>query len=343
MDPKKIVMLPVLKLILSLLPVFAFLGGLLLFDSFKLVKWPRLLGSILAGCAVALLALLLNTLLLNALPLDGRLFSRYLAPLIEESLKASYILLLIRRHRLGFMVDGAVHGFAVGAGFALVENLYYLHALESSNLLLWAVRGFGTAVMHGGTTAIFAILSKNLEERNRRLNLLTLLPGIGAAIVIHSFFNHFLLSPLIMTAAQLLILPGLIAVAFRYSEKALQEWMNFNLDTDVELFEAIREGKMSESYSGLYLQSLQQNFPDAVFEDMLQLLRLHLELACQAKGILLRRQAGFAVVRDPQANEKFARLEALRRRIGKTGRLALSPILRNSSRDIWQLHLLRNG
>mgnify|MGYP000417393272 CR=1 FL=1 len=49
-------------------------------------------------------------------------------------------------------------GFAVGAGFAVFENLFYLMQAEHRSLLVWFVRGFGTAIMHGGTTATVVIV-----------------------------------------------------------------------------------------------------------------------------------------------------------------------------------------
>lgn len=89
---------------------------------------------------------------------------RLVAPVIEELLKGALIIVLIRGGRVGFLVDATIQGFAIGAGFALVENLYYLGALPDSSLGLWLIRGFGTAIMHGGTTAIFAIFSKGLTQ-----------------------------------------------------------------------------------------------------------------------------------------------------------------------------------
>ena len=99
------------------------------------------------------------------------------------------------------MVDAAIYGFAIGAGFAFVENAYFLHSRSQINLFVLIIRGLGTAVMHGGTTAIFGILAKNLDEKGRALKLPLFLPGLLIAIVIHSFFNHFLLSPVLMTTA----------------------------------------------------------------------------------------------------------------------------------------------
>ena len=45
-------------------------------------------------------------------------------------MKAAFIVVLIARRRVGFLVDAAVQGFAVGAGFAVVENIEYLRTLD---------------------------------------------------------------------------------------------------------------------------------------------------------------------------------------------------------------------
>jgi len=71
----------------------------------------------------------------------------------------------VRSNRIGFLVDAAIYGFAIGAGFALVETVAYWNVLSTHTWSLWVVRGFGTAVMHGGATAICAIVGKALEER----------------------------------------------------------------------------------------------------------------------------------------------------------------------------------
>jgi hypothetical protein len=63
-----------------------------------------------------------------------------------------------------FLVDAAQLGFAVGAGFAVVENIQYLRSLADASIALWLVRGLGTAVLHGATTAIFAMMSKTARR-----------------------------------------------------------------------------------------------------------------------------------------------------------------------------------
>src|SRR5438874_2521291 len=151
---------------LGLAPVLCFLGALVLLDSYKLVRLRSVVAAVVAGMVVAGLAYLANGALLAYF--DFGFYVRYVSPFIEEALKGLIILVLIRAHRIGFLVDAAIFGFAVGAGFAVIENLDYLAIAPHAGLGTWFVRGFGTAIMHGGATAIFAVASVALLERPYR-------------------------------------------------------------------------------------------------------------------------------------------------------------------------------
>ncbi|MGI8896222.1 MAG: GAF domain-containing protein [Casimicrobiaceae bacterium] len=70
--------------------------------------------------------------------------------------------------------------------------------------------------------------------------------------------------------------------------------------------------------------------------------RLHTELALRAKGILMMRENGFHIPADEATRARFAELHYLERSIGKTGLLALKPMLQGSSKDLWQLHMLED-
>ncbi len=329
-----------LKIAVSLLPVFLFLGGLVIFDSYKLVKLRAVLRAIALGCGVALAAYYANSWLLLNAGWSRAQFIRYVAPATEELLKALYLVYLIRGRRVGFMVDAAVYGFAVGAGFAFVENIFYLQTVAASNVFVWIVRGFGTAVMHGTTTAIFGILSQNRAERRGGATLLTFLPGLLAAMIVHAFYNHFFLPPILITMAFVVGLPMLAVVVFERSEQATRNWLGVGFDTDVDLLSMIISGNIGETRIGRYLQSLKARFPGEVVADMLCYLRIHLELAVRAKGTLLMRENGFKVELEPEIKAKFEELKYLEKSLGKTGKLAILPILHTSHRDLWQIYML---
>jgi hypothetical protein len=238
------------------------------------------------------------------------------------------------------MIDSAIYGFAIGTGFALFENVYYLLSLQNSNLFLWIIRGFGTAIMHGGATAIFGIILMTLSNRAAAHDIQLIGPGLIAAILIHSVFNFFLLPPLISTVGLLIFLPVLITFAFNQSEKSLRDWLEIGFDTDMELLEMISAGYFSETKIGKYLHSLKSKFPGEMVADMFCLLRIHIELTVRAKGFLMMQQSGFQTKADAETKEKFAELTYLEKNIGKTGRLAIMPFLHTSSRDLWQLYML---
>jgi RsiW-degrading membrane proteinase PrsW (M82 family) len=323
----------------SLLPVLLFLLALLYLDSYKLVRLRLLLGMIGAGFLVAMVSVGANRALLDGLGIGPTVFARYVAPLVEELLKAACVIVLIRAGRIGFMVDAAIVGFAVGAGFAIIENTYYIRALSDAGIVTWIVRGFGTAVMHGGTTATFAIISKNLYDR-RGTSAVVFLPGLVIALFIHSAYNHFVLGPVVSTLAIHIVLPLVILVVFYHSERSTRRWLGTQMDVDAELLEMIRSGRVSETRIGRYFQSAKDRFPPEMLFDMLCYLRVHVELAISAKGLLLMREAGFDAPPPADVEEKFAELRHLEREIGPTGMLALHPFLHSSSRDLWQLHML---
>lgn len=330
----------VLGVIISLVPVLLFLGALVVIDSYKLVSVRWVLLAVVAGALAAGASYLINVALQPRLAWDPTRYSRYVAPGIEESLKALYLLFLLRSNRVGFVVDAAISGFAVGTGFALVENLYYLTVNPDASLWTWFVRGFGTAVMHGGCTALAAMVPKATDARDDGVRLAWLLPGIGIAIVLHSFYNHFPLQPLVATGVIVLLFPWISLAIFERSERATRTWLGAGFDLDQELLLAMRAGQVAETPVGRYLTTLRARFTPEVIVDMLCLLRLRAELGIRAKGLLMLREGGFDPTPDPAVRGVFEELRYLERTIGRTGMLALQPFLHTTTQDLWQLNVL---
>ena len=331
------------KIAFSLLPVVGFLAALKLMDGYKLIKLESVMLQVLAGTGVAVVALFANRGLLGGLGWSAADYPRYVSPFIEEILKGAYLVYLIRSRRLGFMIDAAICGFAIGTGFAIIENSYHLGTNPDLSLAACVARGFGTAVMHGGATTVFAILSQSMSERYVVRRAFVFLPGLVAAVVFHSLFNHFLISIALTVAGLVLVLPLLLIVVFQQSERRVQRWLGAGLDADADLLAMINSGRISDSRIGAYLKSLKDSFPPEVVADMLCLLRLHCELSIKAKGVLLMREAGFEVPHDPEVEAKLAELAYLEGSIGKAGLLAMGPFLHWRTRDLWQLHMLGTG
>jgi len=311
-----------------------------LLDSYKLVALRAILLSVAAGMAAGLVSYGANVWLQAAYGLDWGRYSRLVAPVVEETLKAGFVVYLLRRNKVGFVVDAAIHGFGIGTGFAFLENLYYVHANPEATLWTWVVRGFGTAIMHGGATSIVAMVSKALSDRSRAFRPWLVLPGLVVAVVLHSLYNQFLVQPLLAAALIVLVFPYLSVAVFQQSERATQAWLGTGFDTDQELLRAVHSGQVSATPVGRYLKTVRSSFSAEVIVDMMCLLRLRAELAIRAKGVLMMREAGFEAPPDPTVKGKLEELRYLEKSIGKTGLRALRPFLHTSTRDLWQMTVL---
>ena len=336
-----------MEIAVSLIPVILFLVFLFLLDSFKLVVGRLVVFSLTWGALSALTAYIINSQIVGTVFSDSISFiissdihSKYFAPFIEESLKSLFIIYLISKKRIGFMIDSAIYGFAIGAGFALVENIYYVRALSDPNIFIWIIRGFGTAIMHGGCTAILAVILIGAKSRDIR-SFLSHVYALAAAYIIHSSFNHFYVDPILQTVGIIVLTPIIFYSIFHFNEKHLQQWMELEFNSEVELLKAINRGEMLPTRAGEYLASLKKQFtPETIF-DMYCYIKLYLELSIKAKSNLLLKENDFPIVVEAETADKLAELAALRKSIGRVGEMVLSPLIRMNYRDLWKLNLLK--
>ncbi len=194
---------------LALVPVLILLIIFIWLDTFKLMSLREILILLAIGGVAAVLAWPLSGRLLDTLPIGFSFYSRFVAPWIEEAIKAGMIILLFRLNRIGYKLDAVISGFAIGAGFSVVENIVYLLRFPDYGAGTWLVRGLGTAVMHGTTLAILAAIAHELAERETReaagdfdFHLWWFLPGYLAAVALHMTFNQFPERPLLAGAGR---------------------------------------------------------------------------------------------------------------------------------------------
>ena len=322
-----------MSVLAGLLPVLLLLLAFLLLDSFKLVRPAAVLASLGYGLLAALVCLAAERALVEFGSMEGAAVRRYVAPLLEETGKALFVLVLLRAGRVGFLVDSAIHGLAVGAGFALADTVFGAGVPRGAGALLWIARGLGAAAMHGGTTALFAILGRGIQARQGSTGLHLLLPGLAGAVLLHSLYDHLVETPLLQAAIALAGLPLTVAAALLAGQRAVSDRMGSGLDRDMELLDGILGRGEARSRARVFLHSLETHLPGALVDDALRYLELRVELSLRAEGARLARSAGLDLPPDPEPPAGPDELTRLRRRIGWTGLLAMRPLLHPGRRE----------
>ena len=329
-----------LKSLIALLPVIALIIVLDHLDSHRLLGTRFILKVYVAGGVIAIISAFVNGFVLDYSQASFLNYTRYGAPIIEEILKASVLIFLFRTNRIGFLIDAGILGFTVGAGFSFVENIYYLNMASDAHYGIWFVRGFGTAIMHGGATAIFAILVQTLTERHLKMNPLLYLPGLLAAVILHSIFNHFPVSPVLSTAVTLLILPTLLFMLFERNTVSIHNYLEVDFDSHKRLLRQIEHGEFTGCEAGRFLLDLKQVVSGTAVQDMVYYFHLHTELVLSAEQLLLAREQGLKVSIDKEIIEKLTEFHGLEKNIGKAGMKTLRPYLHFSHKELWEVHLL---
>lgn len=142
------------------------------------------------GMAAFALAYYINTAFVNAGLITWDTVKRYFAPVAEEILKALILIYLVKRPNFTYFVDGAIYGFSIGVGFAIVENYSYVLGGTTSMLGVAIGRVLSTNLMHASASALIGIAVGYARfQRSWRL-LLSLLVGVLFALALHLGFNN---------------------------------------------------------------------------------------------------------------------------------------------------------
>jgi len=329
-----------LELGIGLLPALVFLGLLLLLDAYRLLSLRRIVMTLVAGYLSALVALALGRVLGATSGYDA-----VAGPLIAESLKAVVMIYLVRSHRVGFPIDTAVLGFAVGTGYMVATSTFGLGqgGGGGGGAGDWLLAGLGGALLHGTATALFALVFKAIQDRDTLPMGAAFVPGLLAAWGLHLAYLHTPVDPLLRAFVLLLVVSAGMPLLLRRSETSLRSWLHDRFDVEAEILEMIDTGVAAESPLGQYFEAVRERVEPTVAADMLCYLRIHLELSISAKGRLLLRDQGFKPQPPVDLEERFEELSALEKTIGPTGRRALAPLLHRSRRDLWQIHMLEDA
>jgi len=333
---------------LALVPVLVLLAIFVWLDAFALMSRNEVLVLLLLGAVGALAAWPVSGKMLDTLPIGFSLYSRFIAPWIEEAIKAAIIIALFRMNRIGYKLDAVISGFAIGAGFSVVENIMYLTIFPQYGTGTWLVRGFGTAMMHGTTLALLAAVAHELAERatrgaagNYRFNLLWFLPGYGVAVALHTAFNQFPDRPLISMMTSILVAPVALIGILNFGTAEAQQWLAAESAAHRAQLDALRAGRWPEGPAGERIAALTERLHPETAKRIRRYWELRAWLAAEAEEAMIEESAGDAEFDAARVRSAFAELDGLDRALGRSTLTAVQALLPFSRNDQWEVDELR--
>lgn len=166
------------------------------------------------GIFISAFASELNGLLLNVLPMDVYNVTVVVTPITEEILKSLPILyyaVVISDNRERLFVAS----MAVGVGFAVLENAYYLMNFPSFSMMNAIIRAFGSGLMHAMCTLLVGV-GISFVRKKRKLFMVGTFGLMSTAIVYHGIYNILIQSKYNIVGALLPIVTYVPFFVIRY-------------------------------------------------------------------------------------------------------------------------------
>ena len=142
---------------------------------------------VLIGIFVSVFASEVNGLMVALLPMSTFEITIIVTPITEEILKAIPILLfavvLSAKKEALFTAS-----MAVGIGFAVLENAFYLLSYSSFNMFDAIIRAFGAGLMHGMCTLLVGVGISFVKKKSKMFVVGTF-ALLSTAITYHGIYN----------------------------------------------------------------------------------------------------------------------------------------------------------
>jgi protease PrsW len=332
----------------ALIPVLVLLAVFVWLDAFKLMSLKEVLVLLVLGGLGALVAYPVSGKMLDTLPIGFSLYSRFIAPWIEEAIKAAMIVLLFRFNRIGYKLDAVIAGFAIGAGFSVAENMLYLTLFPGYGTGTWLVRGFGTAIMHGTTLAILAATAHEFAEREMRqsagefdFSLMWFVPGYGLAVALHMAFNQFPDRPLISMMGAALFAPVALIAILNFGTAEAQRWLTADQAAHRVQLQALTAGHWPDGPAGQRIAALAERLDGETVKRIRRYWELQAWLVAEAEETMIQEAAGEAEFDAEKVRAALAELDGLQRALGRSTFAAIQALLPFSRNDHWEVAELR--
>lgn len=185
-------MLAVASLIFAVVPVTVYVWLVWMMDRYDREPVGLLLANFAWGAIGAIILSIAGSLAVSAAVERGQLFDTVvIAPVVEEAMKAVFLLWTVRQRTFDNVTDGLVYGMAIGLGFGMTENFFYFLGAETVGewASLVVVRTLFSAIVHALATGVCGAFMGMTKFQLRRFRFPLRTLGLLLAVGIHFIWN----------------------------------------------------------------------------------------------------------------------------------------------------------
>ena len=277
-------------------------------------------------------------------------------PVLEEIIKAVPLLWLATRKKIVFFIDSVICGAAVGGGFSILENIFYLLLGDEMGIGTVLFRSLEVALIHMGCSAIVAaslmlVTRLALRARSRlsigKGNIAMTAFLLLAPPILHVCHNMFHFNPLMQFVFVFGTMGGLLVWIYFYDVEMIHSWLDTGLDKQLSLLDSIKNGRLGDTTAGYFLESVKEAFPPEDFFDIICYVQLHVELSVASRSRVMVRESGLE--QDfPLTDEmkelilsQYTEYKLLEKRLGNAARMTIAPIVKYDPAEYKALEDLR--
>ena len=337
----------------AILPIVIYIFVVYKIDNFSLISIRHLFLQVLCGMIAALVCF--GLFQLTGMILSERQ-SDIFNPVLEEIIKAVPLLWLATRKKIVFFIDSVICGAAVGGGFSILENIFYLLLGDEMGIGTVLFRSLEVALIHMGCSAIVAaslmlVTRLALRARSRlsigKGNIAMTAFLLLAPPILHVCHNMFHFNPLMQFVFVFGTMGGLLVWIYFYDVEMIHSWLDTGLDKQLSLLDSIKNGRLGDTTAGYFLESVKEAFPPEDFFDIICYVQLHVELSVTSRSRVMVRESGLE--QDfPLTDEmkelilsQYTEYKLLEKRLGNAARMTIAPIVKYDPAEYKALEDLR--
>ena len=337
----------------AILPIVIYIFVVYKIDNFSLISIRSLFLQVLCGMIAALVCF--GLFQLTGMILSERQ-SDIFNPVLEEIIKAVPLLWLATRKKIVFFIDSVICGAAVGGGFSILENIFYLLLGDEMGIGTVLFRSLEVALIHMGCSAIVAaslmlVTRLALRARSRlsigKGNIAMTAFLLLAPPILHVCHNMFHFNPLMQFVFVFGTMGGLLVWIYFYDVEMIHSWLDTGLDKQLSLLDSIKNGRLGDTTAGYFLESVKEAFPPEDFFDIICYVQLHVELSVTSRSRVMVRESGLE--QDfPLTDEmkelilsQYTEYKLLEKRLGNAARMTIAPIVKYDPAEYKALEDLR--